>query len=175
MAWRADAAQKTWLCWAVVSPKEPGRQKSSAALQSLNHLLFWPEYAPMLQATAGVISDITTCLTGTKQRDWRIQDGKGQGWNTRQLIFPKHSTRFICFQPSIIFLKQLWSCQIYNTKNEVYGQSSTTCNDIPSGGYVHTQNNLSPKYLFSWPDLESWKWAKCTTVWAKWTPTRQNV
>ena len=64
------------------SPEGHGRQKSSAALRSLEPSAFLARIsAAMSQATADVISDVwghydhRTCLKGTKQQEWRIQDG----------------------------------------------------------------------------------------------------
>ena len=62
------------------------------------HLLFWPEYLHQCQATVDVISDV-----------WGHYDLPDGDQNTRLLILPEHSTKFICFQPSITVLKQLWT------------------------------------------------------------------
>ena len=72
---------------------------SSAALLSFIPCAFLARIsAPMSQATADVISDV-----------WGHYDVPDGHQNARLLIFPERSTKFICFQPSLTFLKQLWT------------------------------------------------------------------
>ena len=114
----------------------------------LNHLLFWPEYAPMSHAAAGVIA--------TSQR-WRSLQHAWQGpnsWSGRYRML-QSGAEFVITRDNPGCAGTIWPFRYTIQNDEVYGQSSTTCYDIPFRGYVHAQNNLAPKHLFSWPELES--------------------
>ena len=85
---QALQAPRAWRAWG-----------SPAALLSFIPSAFLARIsAPMSQATVDVISDV-----------WGHYDLPDGDQNARLLILPERSTKFICFQPSITFLKQLWT------------------------------------------------------------------